>query len=179
MNRENLAYIRESLNELIVSPTIHMKPHKAYRCIANGDDVTINGFIINMEGFNLLFENAHERIMRHFNLIGLIKDGKPVNKTTFKQMANTVKYGKGESSFYVAYFYTHPKECMYRFAPIWGGGSKAVQMTNLYNDFIELVNGDMTNIDNDNIQFGNCGLPFGGYRDLATRWLDPNPKSIL
>jgi len=182
MNKENLVYLRESVETITVGHTI-FKAHKPYRCVHAVDGHLTSNIVygepFSDEQFNIFFETAHERIMRNFTKIGLLVDGKVVNKKTFKELAYTVKYGKGEGSFYVAYFYTHPKECMYRFSPLWAGGTKAVQMINLYNDYIDLVNGNVENIDNDLIQFGNRGLPLGRYRDLDTRWIDPNPKSIL
>jgi len=182
MNKENLVYLRPSVETITVGQTV-FKANKPYRCLSAVDGHLTSNVVYGEpfadEPFNILFETAHERIMRHFALIGLLVDGKTITKKAFKELAYAVKYGKGEGSFYVAYFYTHPKECMYRFSPLFSGGTKALQMTNLYDDYIRLVGGDLEGVDDELIQFGNRGLPLGRYRDLGTRWLDPNPKSIL
>jgi len=178
MKKENLVYLRPSVETITVGQTV-FKANKPYRRVPSDGNNVVYGELFDNDSFNMFFETAHNRIMRHFTTIGLVKDGKPVSKSKFKALAYAVKYGKGKDSFYVAYFYTHPKECMYRFSPLFSGGNKTVQMTNLYNDFIDLVNGDVEKIDDELIQFGNRGLPLGSYRDLDSRWINPIQLDIL
>lgn len=172
-SKDYLVYIKEN-NGGFSTETTNFEPHTAYRCIelSEGDqsEMLVFGVVFNKEAFNDLFEYAHTRIMRHFEKIGLVVNGKPISKKAFIERAFDVKYGKGNGSFWTLYFYTHPKEIMYRFSPKWAGGSKAVVMTNFYNSFIDLVNGDTSQVDEELIEFGNCGLPLGSYRPLSTRF---------
>jgi hypothetical protein len=172
-SKDYLVYIKED-NGGFSTETTKFEPHKAYRCmeLSDGDqsEMLVYGVVFSKEAFNDLFENAHTRIMRHFEKIGLLVNGKPISKTAFIEKAFDVKYGNGKGSFWTLLFYNHPKEIMYRFSPKWAGGSKAVVMTNFYNSFIDLVNGDTTEIDEDLIEFGNCGLPLGRFRELEKRF---------
>jgi hypothetical protein len=181
MNKENLVYIKEDNGGFTIGYTT-FKPHTPYRCLIDGDrHRLVYGESVSNEEFENLFENAHERIMRHFEQIGLVVNGMPVSKKTFKELAFDVKYGNGSNSFWTVLFYTHPKELMYRFSPTYSGGSKALQMTNLYDNFIDLVNGDMENVDAfGTIDFGNCGLPLGSYTSpLKTRFVPQLSETFL
>jgi hypothetical protein len=180
MNKEKLVYIKENNGGFTVGQTT-FKPHTTYRALTDGGvGYIVYGEPFSKDEFDNLFENAHQRIMRHFEIIGLTKDGKVVSKKEFKERAYDVKYGKGQSSFWTAYFYTHPKECMYRFAPYFSGGTKAQQMTNLYNSFIKLVNGNVDDVDGDGIiEFGNSGLPLGSFGTLRKRFYHSNSFDLV
>lgn len=179
MNKFSLVYIKET-NGGFTNIGIPFKPHTPYRCMIAEDndekEFLVYGEVFDEKTFNELFEFAYNRIMRHFETLGLVHIStnggiKPIGKKEFIERGYAVKYGKGKDSFWTLYYYTHPKELMYRFSPTFSGGSKAVQMTNLYNDFIELVNGNLQAIDDNEIEFGNCGLPLGQYKELDVRFV--------
>lgn len=171
--KDYIVYIKEN-NGGFSTDTTKFEPHTPYRCIelSEGDqtEILVNGVVFCKEAFNDLFEYSHPRIMRHFEVLGLIVNGKPISKKAFIERGYAVKYGRGNGSFWTLYTYTHPKELMYRFSPTWASGKKVLDMTNMYNDFVTLVNGDSTPIDNDCIEFGNCGLPLGSYQPLRVRF---------
>lgn len=167
MEKDYLVYLKENLDELVIDPNNRFKPHTVYRCSEYGDECVVNGITFNKKALDTFFEKAHTRIMRHFEMIGLVKDGKPISKKEFVEKSYQVKYGgRSKGAFWTLYFYTHPKECMYRFSPEWAGGSKAVVMTNFYDSFINLVNGDTQEVDDELIEYGNRGLPLGVYAPL-------------
>jgi hypothetical protein len=170
MDKQSLVVLKEN-NGGFENVSCEFKPHVPYRCIKDGD----KGYIVFGEYFSnkmfaQLFDFTYDRFMSDFAKIGLIVDGKPVNKTTFLAMAFNEKYGNRGNSFHTYWFWTHPKECMYRFSPNFSGDSKAVSNTNIYNSFIDLVNGNMEEVDNENIEFGNGGIPFS-YGPLKKRFI--------
>lgn len=172
-SKDYLVYIKEN-NGGFSTETTKFEPHTAYRCIelSDGDqsEMLVFGVVFNKEAFNDLFEYSHTRIMRHFEALGLVVNGKPISKKAFIERGYAVKYGRGNGSFWTLYTYTHPKELMYRFSPCMASGKKVTDMTNMYNDFLEVVKGNTEAVDNDCIEFGNCGLPLGRYRELDKRF---------
>ena len=166
-----LVYLKENNGGFSETTGTKFKPHTPYRCMKlDSKTMLVYGVPFDLKTFNQLFVDALERIKIHFELIGLTVNNEAISKKEFKEKAYEVKYGKGKNSFWTFWFYTHPKECMYRFSPSFAGGSKAVQTTNAYNDYIDILNGDLTMVDSEDIEFGNSGLPFGSFRTLSKRF---------
>lgn len=166
-----LVYLKDNNGGFSETTGTGFKPHTPYRCVQLDDNtMLVYGVPFDLETFNSLFVDALERIKAHFELIGLTKNGEAITKKEFKERAYEVKYGKGKDSFWTYWFYTHPKECMYRFSPSWAGGSKAVQTTNAYDSYIDLLNGDLSMVDSEDIEFGNGGMPLGSFRRLDKRF---------
>jgi hypothetical protein len=101
----------------------------------------------------------HLEIIQDWTTLGLIVDGKPVSKTKFKQLAEVMKYGSGQRAINVAYFYTHPKEMCYQFDNGLYGDTKATVLNQAYEDFIEVIEGNMESFNDGEVVYGNSGLP--------------------
>lgn len=159
MNKENLVVLRG--DKALEFETEAMYPNRYYRCLkATENDSTqycIYGIIFDQAGFDKNFEYAYDRIMRDWELIGLIKGGKLIGKTAFKELANVHTYGKQSNNLRIIFF-GFPKECMYGFYPIYNE-NKSKQLDAMYLLCNVVIGGEMRWFDNENIQFGNCGIP--------------------
>jgi hypothetical protein len=166
MNKENLVVLRG--DKALEFETEAMYPNRYYRCLkATENDSTqycIYGIIFDQAGFDKNFEYAYDRIMRDWELIGLTKGGKLINKTAFKERANVHTYGKQTNNLRIIFF-GFPKECMYGFYPIYNE-NKAKQLDAMYKWCIQIMDGYTGYFDQENILFGNCGIPlsYGGLR---------------
>ena len=153
------------------------EPNKFYRhCLDVDYDFPhmIYGASITKEAFNEYFEYAHERIMRDWTKMNLVVDGKPVTKKEFKELADVHTYGSGRKNLKIIFFGA-TKDCRYGFYPMQG--SKAANLNEAYNMYLDTINGNMEYIDDKDIQFGNTGIPIG-YGDLRV-WKTDTSKSIL
>jgi hypothetical protein len=162
MNKENLVVLKG--NEALKLQTDTMYPNKYYRCLkaSENDNVQycIYGIIFDQEGFDKYFEFAYDRIMRDWERIGLLKNGKAISKTAFKELANVDTYGKKNRNLRIIFFGL-PKECMYGFYPPFCE-NKSKQLDNMYQWYGNVINASpycMSYFDGESIQFGNCGIP--------------------
>lgn len=146
-------------------------PHKAYRFIKNGKWNLVNGEPLSDKVFNTLFEFVLDRAKRHFELLGLTKNGNPISKTKFKELADIHQYGRGKEMLNVIYFNGfHNDKIIYGFYPLCKGDSKAICLTNAHQMYLQFLNGDSDDFDCEDIQFGNTGIPIG-YGDLRQRYI--------
>jgi hypothetical protein len=160
MNKTDLVILKGS-NELKFK-TDTLYPNTYYRCIKLEENGVVQYLVygINMddEFFKEHFEFAYDRIMRDWEQIGLVKNGKPITKKDFKELANVHTYGKQNQNLRIMFF-GHPKEGMYGFYPTVSE-NKAKQLDRLYSWYLLiLTNGNMNYFDQNNIQFGNKGIP--------------------
>jgi hypothetical protein len=167
MDKNSLVILRGS-KELKIDEEV-FTPLTFYRSIAVTENATIvNGFCIPNQEIERDFELAYDKVIRDWELIGLVVGGKPITKKKFKELADVHVYGRQTNNNRIAFFNTHPKECLYGFYPMYNE-NKAKQLDSLYVLYLETVNGNMSYIDQEYIQFGNCGIPLS-YSDLRKRY---------
>ena len=99
--------------------------------------------------------------------LGLLVGGKKLSYKAFKEKASVhsyVQYRRQRSKLNVIYFYIHPKDCMYGFYPCYGN-TKEQSLKLAYARYLDVLNGEMSDIDSGLVQFGNGGIPLS-YGDL-------------
>jgi hypothetical protein len=167
MDKSNLVILRGS-KELKIDGEV-FTPLTFYRSIEVTENATIvNGFCIPNDEIERDFELAYDKIMRDWELIGLVVNGKPISKKAFTELIDVRVYGSQRQNIRVGYFMTHPKECLYGFYPMYNE-NKAKQIICMYGSYLETVAGKMTAVDQEYIQFGNCGIPLSN-TDLRKRY---------
>jgi hypothetical protein len=138
---------------------------KVYR-VCDGE----NGwkFVNGMQMIGYLYKDnfislAPEMVKIFKKLHMLKEDGSPLSKTAFKQRASIHKYGK----YKIFHFYCeNPKELMTSFYPM--NGNVTDQVNECYEYYLSILNGDVTPIDDKDVQIGNSGIPIG-YGDIGFR----------
>jgi hypothetical protein len=91
--------------------------------------------------------------------LGLIQsDGKPVLYTTFKNRA-TIMRSKQGNGVKKAVFIGLPKENLFGFYAAFLSDPDSMVMKEAYAMFLKLAKGDMEDYENDNVQWGNRGIP--------------------
>lgn len=161
MNKENLVVLKDALTA--TKGHTEFKANRFYRCLPD-EQPTLqmsNGYLINGEWFDKreyasLFETVHERMIRQFTDLGLIVNGKPVSKTKFVSLADIHTYGSGRNNYKI-WFFRNSREVIWGFYPMQG--NKTQNANECYRYFTELVNGDMSSIDEGDVCFGNAGIP--------------------
>jgi hypothetical protein len=118
-------------------------------CIVHGEWMTIELFEANFVEYIGLLHNRLERM-------GLIVNGKPISFKEFKERCYIV--GRGYINVYV---YSHPKENMFAFYP-WGTSNKTEGLKRCYQMYVDLLNGDIRDVDSGLLRWANGGLPLGG-----------------
>ena len=181
IRKDNLVILKEGVSTFEKSHT-KFKPHTFYRSIIltneNRKEVLVNGEVFVNENFDNNFEFAHDRVMRDFKLCGLIKpNGEPVSKTAFKKLADNHQYTSRtiKSGLYKALFYTNVERGIYAFESAFKEPKKKFYDT-VYSYFINIVNGEMDAIDNQLVQYGNCGIPLN-FSNLRVRDTSQNKVS--
>lgn len=106
----------------------------------------------------------------HYNLkvLGLmgIEDNMPLSYTGFKNRASVHKYGNKYKIVFVGF----PRKNLFGFYTMYGTDSEV--MKEAYDMYCRLVKGDMTDYDNDDVQWGNCGIPLS-YGKLRNEIFEP------
>jgi hypothetical protein len=167
MDKSNLVILRGS-KELKIDGEVFI-PLTFYRSIAVTENATIvNGFCIPIQEIERDFELAYDKIMRDWELIGLVVGGKAISKKAFTELIDVHVYGKQTNNIRTGFFSTHPKECLYGFYPMYSE-NKAKQIANMYGMYLSTIDGDMNYVDQEYIQFGNCGIPLSN-TDLRKRY---------
>jgi hypothetical protein len=105
----------------------------------------------------------------HYNLkvLGLmgIDNNKPLSYTGFKNRASVHKYGK-----YKVVFVGFPRKNLFGFYTMYGADSEV--MKEAYDMYVRLVKGDITDYNDDDVQWGNCGIPLS-YGNLRNQFIEP------
>jgi hypothetical protein len=109
-----------------------------------------------------------ELVIQDWTFLGLIVDGKPISKAKFKKLADIHTYGRGRNNLKVLYFYTHPKAMCYAFYPSFSGDTITNIVNAAYKRFIKVVEGNFAPFGNEDIVFGNSGLPLS-YSKITVR----------
>jgi hypothetical protein len=166
MDKKSLVILRGS-KELIFGHEV-FRPLTFYRSIEAGKDVRIvygEPFLEHEMGD---FELAYDKIMRDWELMGLVVGGKAISKKAFTELIDVRVYGKQTQNLRIGFVMTNPKECLYGFYPMYNE-NKAKQVANMYGMYLSTIEGDMNYVDQEYIQFGNCGTPLSN-TDLRKRY---------
>lgn len=103
----------------------------------------------------------HERL----NELGLLRNGEPISFTEFKTRINTHTYGRGKFPLRI-HFIGKPKETLFGFYPAIRD-TKVAEIKDAYNTYKYLVEGLEWVVEDEFVQWGNCGIPIT-YGDLRT-----------
>jgi hypothetical protein len=140
-------------------------PNKFYRfshldsktCLVYGEPIT-------PKVFGLMFEFAWVKVMRDFKSLGMLKaDNSPISKAAFKKLADVHTY-TGSRTLRI-WFFRNTKDCIYGFYPI--KDTLQNELNECYEWYLQLVGGIMDSLDDENVMFGNCGIPLS-YRGLRS-----------
>jgi hypothetical protein len=160
MNKNNLVLIKGS--EGFNFNHTDFKTHINYRSIRNSDgSFVIYGEHFSKEEFNDKFEFSIDRVLRHWLEISLLKEnGKPINFTNFGKLTDIhtyTGYFNGKKTKKRILFFRNNREISYGFYPL--NVTKLNDVRESYQMYLDTVNGNPIHLDNDDIQFGNCGIP--------------------
>lgn len=100
----------------------------------------------------LSLEQLHDNL-KDLGLMGM--NNQPLSYTGFKNRASVHKYG----SKYKIVFVGVPKRNLFGFYTMYGNDS--IVLKEAYEMYCRLVKGDLTDYDNNDIQWGNNGIPLG------------------
>ncbi len=165
IRKDNLVVLKEGVSTFKTDASqTEFKPNTFYRSIelTNEDirQILVFGVIFSTD-FDDIFELAQTRILRDFEQLGIIVNGKLISRTAFGKLLNIHQYGRGRSGFKIGYIYTHPKELLYGFFPYFIGETKLTTIKVAYQNVFNIVEGGMNCVDEHIVQFGNCGIPIG------------------
>ncbi len=164
VKEDNLVVLKEGVKTFNTETTV-FKPHTFYRSITLTDNDIIQTLVYGVvfgADFDEKFEFAQTRILRDFETLGIIVNGKVISKTAFGKLLDIHQYGKNnKNGFKIAYISTHPKELLYGFFPCFMGESKANTIRSAYQNVLNIIEGNMDCVDDSYVQFGNCGIPIG------------------
>ena len=157
MNKENLVVLKQPFNSILYN-SITFKANTFYRCEPNGEDTYIV-FGTNMSKYVLddMFETAHERIMRDWKDLDLLKDnGKPLSKQIFEGKLDIHRYGNRRNPLKIL-LVRNSRTLMYGFYP--EQGTTRNNINECYKMYLKIISGDMEDVDIGDVQFGNYGIP--------------------
>jgi len=158
---DRLVVLKE-VHEIIVVDQTKFRAHHFYRASPLDEKtMLVYGEPINNHNFKQYFETAQERILRDFEKLGIIVNGKIISKTAFAKKVVVHNYSgyPRSNSFKVGYLYIHPKEIMYAFMPFFNQDTKANTIRNAYQSVLDIIDGRMDCVDENYVQFANCGIP--------------------
>lgn len=167
LNRENLVVLKPFITACYLND-VAFKPNHFYRCVRiEGEDTYIvYGTNLAKRDVENCFESAHDRVLRDFLALGLIKQKEGqmptfITKKEFKELVHVGNYtGQGFRKRPLRILHVgHPKECMYAFYPMQD--TLANNFKETYENYRKLVEGDMEPLDDEDVMFGNCGIPIG------------------
>lgn len=177
MNKESLVVLKGKTALVVERSGTRFEPNKHYRAIKQDDNsIIVYGELLDMDLFNNMFEFLHDRMLREFEQKELIKNGKPISKTEFKERMDIHTYGKGRGKLFIGFF-GHKMTGIWAFYGSFRGDTKAQFLKDAYNHFIKSIEGEMDFIDGELIQRGNSGIPLS-YGDIYFRkeWNPNNEK---
>jgi len=182
MREDNLATLKGNAT-LESQCGTRIEPKKHYRCIAltEGDEtqILVHGIVFSYKAFKELFYYTHDVIMNEMSEIGLLPMMKPLTKTAFVELMDLHQYGKGKRKLYIGHF-GDKMNGMISFYPRFAGDTKARFLKQAYENYQQVLNGNMSLIDTDMVQRGNSGVPIA-YGDIYFRkeWNPNNEKHEL
>lgn len=137
----------------------HTKFRKNYfyrHVLVDGTHI-VNGENFTDIEFKSLFEDALAKIVRDWVKIGLLtENGEKISKTAFSKLADIHDYGIGRNTVKVLYF-RNSKDSIYGFYPELKSIKGCINKS--YEWYLQTLNNEYKFLDNDDICFGNCGVP--------------------
>lgn len=161
MDAENLVVLKEGVKTFTIdNDAWTYKPNTFYRAIPSDSGVVVNGVDFKLEYYNEVFETVQDLILREFEKLGVIVNGKIISKKAFKEICHVNLYGSTvQRGFQIAYICSHPKELMYVFMPYFKHDTKGNTIKNAYQFVLDIMNEDMDCVENNLVQRTNTGLP--------------------
>jgi len=158
MTTDSLVILKNS--EQLEFETCTFRPNHFYRHRKNETQHLVHGVIFDDKKFNELFELAHTKVLRDFKAIGLLpENNKPVSKTKFTSLADIHLYGRNSRTGKNIWFFRKFKDMIYGFYPMQG--TKVENQKECYQWYLELIEGNVSCLDEADVQFGNTGIPIG------------------
>lgn len=159
MKKENLVILKGTEKQEF--NTGNILPNKHYRCISITDNgitqYLVYGFVFDEETYNRLFELSHTRVMRDFKTLGIVtENGKPISKSLFTKEADKHKYGTWKNALQI-WIFRSSRELIYGFYPTQG--TKLEAQKECYQWYLDIINGNVESLDDEDVVFGNCGIP--------------------
>lgn len=148
-------------NEDLTFQTDTLVPKVNYRCIVAEEDGVkqffVYGILFDEPTFKKHFIDSHEVIMKHWQEMSMFKDdGKPLSKTAFKKRADIHIYrGHGRR----IWLFRTSASVMYGFYPRRTYAKD--HLDECYRMYMDVIGGNLSDIDCGLIQFGNKGIPLG------------------
>ena len=177
ITKENLVVLKGQSNFIIRETQTTFEANKHYRCIEVEDELLVYGVKFNRELFNEMFEYLHDRLMREFKQLGLIKDGQAISKSAFGNLMDIRKYGKGKGSLFMGFFGSKMNGII-AFDCYFAGQNKTQFIGDAYGDFIDIINGDLTSVDSKYVQRGNSGVPIAYGEIYFRKQYNPDNKDL-
>lgn len=109
-----------------------------------------------IELFNKTFTLYVPVLIERLKALDMVKDGKPVSFKKFKESVSIHDYGTGVRKVKIM-FLGQPKENLFAFYPMQA--PNPIALKECYENYVSLVNGDWTPLDNGDIIWGNSGIP--------------------
>lgn len=140
-------------------------------CLVYGEWMSLRKFKAN---FLLYVPVIQERLTK----LGLIVEGKPVSFKKFKEMLDSVPFGRRANNLRI-HFLGNPKENYFGFYPSIRD-TKVEEVKACYRMYVGLVEGEYDNLDPATmaIQWGNCGTPISYSRLRRDELGYLNPKRV-
>jgi hypothetical protein len=145
-------------NQFIKIGDSGFEPNKFYRFShLDSKNVLVYGESMTLKKFESNFEFAWVKVMRDFKSLGMLKaDNSPISKTSFKKLADIHTYTGGSRTLRI-WFFRNTRDCIYGFYPM--KDTLQNELNECYEWYLQLVCGNMDSLDDENVMFGNCGLP--------------------
>jgi len=178
MNKDNLVVLKGKTALVVEGTETRFEPNKHYRAIElDKKTILVFGEPFDLDLFNSMFEPLHDRMLREFEALSLLKDnGAPISKKAFTEQMDLHTYGKGKHKLFIGFF-GGKMEGIWAFYPAFQGDTKAEFLKEAYSNYEKIILGKMDYIDNDMIQRGNSGIPLS-FGDIYFRkeWNPNNEK---
>ena len=169
MTRKQLVILKSGVTEFKHHDT-YFKPRTFYRCLSEASESSylVYGEWFNQKQFDNRFELAYDFLLRTFEELGVIVNGKPISKTAFGQILDIHQYGRtSQSGLKIAYL-RNRRDNIIGFYPAFKGETKKQTIEGAYTMFIETFIGNMDFVDCQRVQIGNSGIPIS-YGDLRNK----------
>ena len=125
--------------------------------ILGKNDIVVYGEPFSSADFDNMFEFYQDKVIRDWKRVGLIKEnGKPITRKRFRDLLIINKYNNSKHSMRIFSLYVNGRE-KYAFYPL--SGTLEMNYKEMYQWYLDILSGDVSSLDNDEILFGNTPLP--------------------
>ena len=183
MKKDSLVILKGKTTLISEGTQTTFEPNKHYRCIelteGKVSQFLVYGVVFDKDAFDSLFVNLHDVIMVQWAENGLLVDGKKISKKAFVELLDLHTYGRGKSKLFIG-FVGSKMDGLFVFQPLFRGDTKAKYLTNAYDMYKRVLDGDMTDIDEEILQRGNSGIPLS-FGDIYFRkqYNPTNEKNLI